>query len=118
MARSYRPVIRDQGFLLPPNRADWLPEDHLVWFVLDVVEQLDTRSFHARHPQVGPGRQAFDPDMLLALLLYAYAVGERSSRRIERLCVDHVAFRILCGQHVPDDTTDRPVPLASRGRVR
>jgi len=72
---------------------------------LDVVEQLDTGVFHARHLQAGPGRRAYDPDMLLALLLYAYAVGERSSRRIERLCLDHVAFRVLCAQDAPDHTT-------------
>ena len=105
MARDYRPVIRDQEFLLPPNMADWLPEDHLVWFVLDVVDQLDTRGFHASRRTGGVGRQGYDPDMLLALLIYAYAVGERSSRRIERLCVDHVAFRVLCGQDGPDHTT-------------
>jgi transposase len=105
MARSYRPVIRDQEFLLPPNMADWLPEDHLVWFVLDVVDQLDTARFHAARRTGGVGRQGYDPDMLLALLIYAYAVGERSSRRIERLCVDHVAFRVLCGQDGPDHTT-------------
>ena len=105
MARSYRPVIRDQEFLLPPNMADWLPEDHLVWFVLDVVEQLDTVRFHASRRTGGVGRQGYDPDMLLALLLYAYAVGERSSRRIERLCADHVAFRVLCGQDAPDHST-------------
>lgn len=105
MARSYRPVIRDQEFLLPPNMADWLPEDHLVWFVLDVVDQLDTSRFHARRRTGGVGRQGYDPDMLLALLVYAYAVGERSSRRIERLCVDHVAFRVLCGQDGPDHST-------------
>ena len=85
--------------------ADWLPEDHLVWFVLDVVERLDTRLFHARRRTGGVGRQGYDPDMLLALLIYAYAVGERSSRRIERLCVDHVAFRVLCGQDGPDHST-------------
>lgn len=105
MARSYRPVIRDQEFLLPPNMADWLPEDHLVWFVLDVVDQLDTTVFHAGRRTGGVGRQGYDPDMLLALLVYAYAVGERSSRRIERLCVDHVAFRVLCGQDGPDHST-------------
>jgi len=105
MARSYRPVIRDQEFLLPPNMADWLPEDHLVWFVLDVVEGLDTTGFHASRRTGGVGRQGYDPDMLLALLIYAHAVGERSSRRIERLCVDHVAFRVLCGQDGPDHTT-------------
>jgi transposase len=97
--------VRDQEFLLPPNMADWLPEDHLVWFVLDVVDRLDTGPFHARRRTGGVGRQGYDPDMLLALLIYAYAVGERSSRRIERLCVDHVAFRVLCGQDGPDHTT-------------
>lgn len=105
MARSYRPVIRDQEFLLPPNMADWLPQDHLVWFVLDVVDQLDTSRFHARRRTGGVGRRGYDPDMLLALLVYAYAVGERSSRRIERLCTDHVAFRVLCGQDGPDHST-------------
>jgi transposase len=105
MARSYRPVVRDQEFLLPPNMADWLPEDHLVWFILEVVEQLDTTAFHRRRRRGGVGRQGYDPDMLLGLLLYAYAVGERSSRRIERLCHDHVAFRVLCGQDAPDHTT-------------
>lgn len=85
--------------------ADWLPEDHLVWFVLDVVDQLDTTRFHASRRRGGVGRQGYDPDMLLGLLLYAYAVGERSSRRIEGLCVDHVAFRVLCGQDAPDHST-------------
>jgi transposase len=98
-------VVRDQEFLLPPNMADWLPEDHLVWFVLDVVDRLDTVRFHAGRRTGGVGRQGYDPDMLLALLIYAYAVGERSSRRIERLCVDHVAFRVLCGQDGPDHST-------------
>jgi len=105
MARSYRPVIRDQEFLLPPNMADWLAEDHLVWFVLDVVDQLDTSSFHARRRTGGVGRRGYDPDMLLALLIYAYAVGERSSRRIERLCGTDVAFRVTCGQDAPDHST-------------
>jgi transposase len=98
-------VIRDQQFLLPPDMAEWLPEDHLVWFVLEVVEQLDTEAFHADHALAGPGRAAYDPDMLLALLIYAYCVGERSSRRIEQLCGDHVAFRVLCAQDAPDHTT-------------
>ena len=105
MARAYRPVVRDQEFLLPPNMAEWLPQDHLVWFVLDVVDRLDTKLFHAGRRTGGVGRRGYDPDMLLALLVYAYAVGERSSRRIERLCVDHVAFRVLCGQDGPDHST-------------
>lgn len=84
--------------------AEWLPADHLVWFVIDVVERLDTGAFHRRSKLGGVGREGYDPDMLLGLLIYAYAVGERSSRRIERLCVDHVAFRVLCGQDAPDHT--------------
>jgi transposase len=85
--------------------AEWLPAEHLVWFVLDVVEQLDTGAFHRRHPKSGPGRKAFDPDMLLALLVYSYAVGQRSSRRIEALCTDHVAFRVVCAGDPPDHCT-------------
>lgn len=105
MAFSYRPVVRNQVFLLPPDMAEWLPEDHLVWFVIEVVDQLDTSGFHRQRRLGGQGRQGYDPDMLLGLLLYAYAVGERSSRRIERLCGDHVAFRVLCAQDAPDHTT-------------
>ncbi|OLP00082.1 hypothetical protein BVU76_22140 [Mycolicibacterium porcinum] len=98
-------MSRDQRFLLPPDMIDWLPEDHLVWFVIEVVEQLDTTAFHANRKLGGAGRRAYDPDMLLALLIYAYASGERSSRRIERLCSDHVAFRVLCAQDCPDHTS-------------
>jgi transposase len=85
--------------------ADWLPPEHLVWFVLDVVEALDTSAWHAGRRLGGAGRQGFDPDMLLALLVYAYAVGERSSRQIERLCSSDVAFRVVCAQDGPDHST-------------
>jgi transposase len=105
MARSYRPVVRDQEFLLPPNMAEWLAADHLVWFVLDVVDRLDTSGFHVVRRTGGVGRAGYDPDMLLALMIYAYACGERSSRRIERLCTDHVAYRVVCAQDPPDHTT-------------
>jgi transposase len=90
---------------MPPDMCEWLPAEHLVWFVLDMVEQLDTQVFHRRHPRAGPGRRAYDPDMLLGLLLYAYAVGERSSRRIETLCATDVAFRVVCAQDAPDHST-------------
>lgn len=105
MASSYLPVDRDQLFLLPPSMRDWLPEGHLAWFVVDVVERLDTSVLHARHPNEGVGRRAYDPDMLLGLLIYAYCSGVRSSRQIERLCEVDVAFRVLAGGHVPDHTT-------------
>jgi transposase len=105
MARGYRPVVRDQQFLLPADMADWLAGDHLVWFVLDVVEQLDTSAFHVARRTGGVGRAGYDPDMLLALLIFSYASGQRSSRLIERLCADHVAYRVLCAQDPPDHTT-------------
>ena len=105
VARSYRPVQREQGFLLPPDMREWLPEDHLAWLVLEIVEQLDRSALHARHPNTGAGRAAYDPDMLLALLIYAYCQGVRSSRQIQQRCVTDVAFRVLCAQDVPDHTT-------------
>lgn len=85
--------------------AEWLPETHLVWFVLDVVDRLDTSAFHANRRTGGVGRAGYDPDMLVALLIYAYACGQRSSRRIEALCGDHVAYRVLCAQDSPDHST-------------
>lgn len=105
MARHYRPVDRDQQFLLAPSMADWLAEDHLVWFILDAVAQLDTTAFHRTRRTGGVGRAGYDPDMLLALLIYAYATGVRSSRRIEGLCGDHVAYRVVCAQDTPDHCT-------------
>jgi transposase len=104
MAKGYRPVLRDQPFLLPVDMREWLPADHLVWFVLDVVEQIDTSAFHRRAKKLkaSSGRAAFDPDLLAGLLLYAYCRGVRSSRQIERLCEVDVAFRIACAGDVPD----------------
>ena len=119
MAHSYLPVDRDQGFLLPPDMREWLPQGHLVWFVLDVVERVDTSALHAAHPNDGVGRRAYDPDMLLALLVYAYCTKQRSSRQIERLCEVDVAYRVICGNHRPDHTTiarfrQRHAPVAKR----
>ena len=102
MAKGYRPVLRDQPFLLPVDMREWLPADHLVWFVLDVVEQLDTSVFRRRRVRAASGRAGFAPEMLLALLLYGYCRGVRSSRQIERLCEVDVAFRVICAQDVPD----------------
>jgi len=102
VAMGYRPVDRDQLFLLPPSMRDWLPPGHLALLVEDLVEQMDT-SVLAR-PVGGVGRAAYDPDMLLGLLVYGYAVGVRSSRQIEARCETDVAFRYLCAQDVPDHT--------------
>jgi transposase len=112
VAKGYRPVDRDQEFLLPPSMIDWLPEDHVVWFLIDMVAEMDTAVFHQRAARCrdgrdrrnAAGRASYDPDMLLTLLLYAYACGQRSSRVIERLCATDVAFRLICAQDVPDHT--------------
>lgn len=104
MALGYRPVDRDQSFLLPPDMRDWLPDDHLVWFVLDVIGQLDTSALHARSRRGGVGREGYAPEMLLGLWVYASARGICSSRQIERACREDVAFRVLCAQDVPDHT--------------
>jgi transposase len=84
---------------------EWLAEGHLAWFVLDAVGVLDLRVFYADYREDGWGRAAHDPAMMVALLLYAYAVGERSSRAIERRCLEDVAFRVICANRVPDHAT-------------
>jgi transposase len=96
---------RDQELLLPPSMREWLAEDHLAWFVLDAVDAIDLGAFYAEYRDDGWGRAAFDPKMMVALLLYAYAVGERSSRQIERRCREDVAFRVICANRIPDHAT-------------
>lgn len=105
MAYNFLPVERDQTYLMPPSLADWLPDDHLSWFVLDAVEEIDLALFYRRYREDGWGAAAHDPKMMVALLLYAYCVGERSSRRIERRCTEDVAFRVICANQAPDHTT-------------
>jgi transposase len=84
---------------------EWLPDGHLAWFVIDAVEAFDLAAFYGRYRADGVGRPAFEPSMMVALLLYAYAVGQRSSRQIERRCVEDVAFRVVVGNLAPDHTT-------------
>jgi transposase len=96
--------VRDQPMLLPVDMRDWLPSDHLVWFVLDTVDVLDIGEFERGH-RGGAGAAGYDPRILLGLLIYAYCHGVRSSRQVERLCHTDVAFRVLCAQDVPDHAT-------------
>ena len=105
MALGYRRVDRDQQFLLPPDMREWLPESHLVWFVIESVQQVDTSGFHERSVLGGVGRAGFDPEMLLMLLVYGYARGVRSARQIARLCEVDVAFRVICAQDAPQHST-------------
>jgi transposase len=106
MAKGYRPVDRDQLFLLPPDMREWLPADHPVRLVITVVgEHLDTSAFHARRKTGGAGTAGYDPDMLVTVLVWAYAQGVTSSRRIEALCGTDVAFRVICAGNLPDHST-------------
>jgi transposase len=105
MAQNFIACDREQELLLPPSLREWLPDDHLAWFVIDAVAEIDLDPFYAAYRSDGWGRAAFDPQMMVALLLYAYAIGERSARKIERRCSEDVAFRVTCANHVPDHAT-------------
>jgi transposase len=106
MAKRYRPVDRDQAFLLPPDMREWLPADHPVHLVITAVEDhLDTSAFHAARRTGGAGTAGYDPDMLATVLVWAYAHGITSSRRIEGLCRTDVAFRLICAGNLPDHVT-------------
>ncbi|MGB9113015.1 MAG: IS1182 family transposase [Acidimicrobiales bacterium] len=105
MAINVREADREQLFLLPPSMMDWLPEDHLAFFILDIVEELDLSEFYESYRDDGRGGATYDPKSMLAVLLYAYCVGERSSRRIERRLTEDIAFRVLAVNQQPDHAT-------------
>jgi transposase len=105
MAYNFLGCDRDQPFLLPPDLRDWLPQGHLAWFVLDVVDQLDLAPFYRAHRDDGHGHPAYDPKLLLGVLLYGYCLGVRSSRQLERRCTEDIAFRVLAANQTPDHVT-------------
>src|SRR5215212_9783696 len=105
MAQNFIAGDREQELLLPPSVRDWLPEEHLAWFVLDAVAEMDLGAFYASYRDDGWGRAAHDPAMMVALFVYAYAIGVRSSRAIERRCQEDVAFRVITANHAPDHAT-------------
>jgi transposase len=105
MPQNFLACDREQPFLLPPDVREWLPEDHLAWFVIDAVGVMDTSRFYAAYREVGHGRAAYEPSMMIALLLYCWARGVRSSRAIERACVEDVACRVIAAQQRPDHAT-------------
>jgi transposase len=100
-------VNRDQAYLVPPSLTEWLPVEHPVFFVIEVIKDLapDLKAFHRRKALGGSGRAAYDPMMLVTLLVYASWQGVRSSRQIEARCHTDVAFRIICAQDPPDHST-------------
>jgi transposase len=105
MAQNFLACDRDQDLLLPPSVREWLPDDHFAWFVLAAVEEMELAVFYAVYRDDGHGRAAHDPAMMVALLLYAYARGQRSSRGIERSCIEDVAYRVIAANRVPDHCT-------------
>jgi transposase len=105
MAQNFIACDREQELLLPPSLREWLPQEHLAWFVLDAVAEMDVAAFVGSYRDDGWGRAAHDPAMMVALLVYAYAIGVRSSRAIERRCCDDVAFRVITANRAPDHAT-------------
>jgi len=105
VAYNLIPCDRSQPFLMPPSLDDWLPKNHLARFVVTSVSVLNLSAFYKRRRADGWGRAAYDPAMMVALLIYAYATGTRSSRMIERRCAEDIAFRFLCANEQPDHST-------------
>jgi transposase len=104
MAREFVGCQRGQMLLMPPSLGEWLPDDHLVWTVLGAVEQMDLDRFRDAYRLGAAGRAPYDPAMV-ALLLYAYARGNRSSRGIERACWEDVAYKVITSMRCPDHST-------------
>src|SRR3954470_21770782 len=105
MGQRFVACDREQSFLMPPDVREWLPPRHLAWFVIDAVVEMDLDAFYAAYRLDGRCRPPYDPAMMVALLLYAYARGVPSSRVIERACVEDVAFRVIAAQQRPDHAT-------------
>src|SRR5215211_1340678 len=105
MAQNFIACDREQELLLPPSVREWLPDDHLAWFVLEAIGEIDLAAFYAGYRDDGWGRAAHDPAMMVALFVYAYAIGVRSSRAIERRCYEDVAFRVIAANGAPDHAT-------------
>lgn len=105
MAYNFLPCDRNQAYLLPPSLKDWLTEGHLAWFVLDAIEQIDLSEFYKKYRTDGVGNSAFHPSMMVAVLIYSYCTGERSSRQIEKHCQTDVAYKVITANQYPDHST-------------
>lgn len=105
MPKNFIPCDRDQQLLMAPDLREWLPPDHLVWFVIDSVAALDLGEFYAGHRDDGWGRAAYEPRMMVTLLLYSYSIGVRSAREMERRSTDDVACRVITANRKMDHAT-------------
>jgi len=105
MAKTYRPYVPEQDLLLPPSLRDWLPEDHLAYFVSDLIDQLDLSAIMAVYEDEDRGYPPYHPVMLTKVLVYGYCVGVFSSRRIQRRLLEDIPFRVLAAGNEPDFRT-------------
>ena len=105
MAKTYRPYVPEQDLLLPPSLRDWLPEDHLAYFVSDLVEHLDLSAITTVYAAEDRGYPPYHPVMMTKVLVYAYCVGVFSSRRIQRRLLEDIPFRVLAAGNEPDFRT-------------
>src|ERR1700693_4642134 len=105
MAKTYRPYVPEQDLLLPPSLRDWLPEGHLVYFVSDLVDQLDLSAITKVYEAEDRGYPPYHPVMMTKVLVYAYCVGVFSSRKIQRRLSEDLAFRVLAAGNQPDFRT-------------
>ena len=107
MSKSYLPHDPHQQLLLPQALQEWLPEDHLAYFISDVVDQLDLSEITDRYERERRGGPPYNPRMMVKVLLYAYCVGVPSSRRMARRLHEDIAFRVLAANNMPDFRTIR-----------
>ncbi len=115
MSKTYRPWNPNQQYLLPPSIQDWLPEDDLVYFMLDTVNELDTSAITQKYEQEEHGYPPYNPRMMVALLLYAYCRGIYSSRKIMAACEQRVSFRVIVAEDIPNcRTVERLLEKAGR----
>ena len=105
MPQNFIACDRGQTMLMPPDLMDWVPDDHVVWSILGAVEQMDLAAFYGVYRENGQGRAAYEPSVMVALLLYSYARGNRSSRGIERECREDVVYKLITAMRVPDHST-------------
>ena len=105
MPKGYRAYLPEQDLLLPPSLRQWLPESHLVYFVSDVVDQLDLSAIHAVYQQEQRGQPPYDPRLMTKLLVYGYCTGVFSSRRIQKRLQEDIPFKVLAAGNQPDFRT-------------
>src|SRR5258708_8676138 len=105
MSQNFIACDRGQTMLMPPDLTEWVPDDHVVWSILGAVDQMDLSAFYGAYRENGQGQAAYEPSMMVALLLYSYARGNRSSRGIERECREDVVYKLITAMRAPDHST-------------